>query len=90
MSESVTPEQVRQGMADGAIVEVPHHACAFCKFMTRYVLGDDGQLWFDPGCHCNEGGWEPRSWQDAADWINMQPSDAIRIEIASRFGVTLS
>jgi len=50
---------------------------------------DGEQLYFNPGCGCSWSPREPRSWDDAAVWINMQTSVEWRNKIAARFGIDL-
>lgn len=81
-------ELIRAMIAAG-ITEVPHHACALCGYETCYRRRDE-MLTFDAGCYCTDRRRElPRSWQDAADWINMQTDLAKARKLAARFGLTL-
>lgn len=87
---TVTAEQVREAMTRENITAVDHHECSICGYMTKYVVGDDGELWFDPGCYCTSGeGWRPSGYQGAADWINIQMNHEIRRKLANRFGIAL-
>lgn len=83
----VTAEQVRAAVLAAGIVEIPHHDCAACGEWVRYIVHRES-LYFDPSCGC---AWtpfpEPREWQNAADWINMQSSDNVRSELMKRFGI---
>ena len=54
-----------------------------------------GDLYFDPTCYCSRTSRYPvqagfRSWQDAADWINMQEDETARAEIMQKFGLTVT
>jgi hypothetical protein len=69
------------------ITSVDHHMCSLCGYMTKYVVGDDGELWFDSGCYCSSGGWRSSSYQDAANWINMQPGTEGRKRLMAKFGL---
>lgn len=82
----VTAEQLRTAVAANRIMKIDHHACAMCKHVVFYSVVD-GSLFFNGGCGC---GWESpqgRSWQSAADWINMQTDETVRYHIMSRFGI---
>jgi hypothetical protein len=82
----VTGDQVREAMQAAGITYVEHHACGLCGYMTNYQV-IDGALYFYPGCDCSYGPRERRSFQDAADWINMQSSDTARARLLQRFGL---
>lgn len=86
----VTSEQVKAAALAAGIMRVDHHDCGGCGYMTAYLITPQGDLYFDPGCNCTYGyGPEPRSWEDAADWINLQSNPHWRNVIASRFGLYL-
>lgn len=88
MAEKVTGEEVRQAVTAAGIARVDHHKCSMCGYMTHYSV-NDGQLFFNPGCHC--GTWrgpEPKSWDDAAAWINMQSDPAWNVKLRAAFGIT--
>jgi hypothetical protein len=83
----VTGEQVRDAMTAAGIVFVKVSDCSICGYITRYLRIED-KLGFDPGCYCTgRGGVEPRSWDHAADWINMQTNEAARARIMAAFGL---
>ena len=84
----VTGEQVRDAMIAANVTHVDHHDCGGCGAMVFYSRQGD-QLYFNPACDC--GGWspaEPRGWNDAAEWINMQRAPEWQEKIAARFGLT--
>jgi hypothetical protein len=86
--ENVTGEQVRDAMIAAGIESVDHHPCGGCSHMVQYFREGDN-LFFDPSCKCIAGnGPEPRSWDDAADWINKQSHPEAKVNIAKRFGFT--
>ena len=81
-----TGDQVEEAMIEKEIEQVDHHECGICGVMVYYSrIGD--QLYFNPGCGCSYRGPEPRSWQSAADWINMQSNEEWRNKLAQRFGL---
>lgn len=89
----VTGEQVRDAVAKAGISRVEHHDCGGCGYMTAYLI-EDGNLYFDPGCFCGRTVQpEPRSWDSAADWINMQSRTGqygdVAAKIAAKFGLDL-
>lgn len=88
MTVRITGEQVKKAVMAANIKTVNHHECSICGCMVRYVV-DDGDLFFDPSCFCSSWmtGYEPRTWDDAANWINMQSDEKWRVEIARRFGI---
>lgn len=89
MRDTSGPE-IKHCMAEHNITKVDHHTCGICHYMTNYYVSD-GQLHFDPGCDCTGGGgWRESSFQDAAEWVNMQSIEANKIDIAKKFGVDLT
>lgn len=86
-TQNVTGEQVRQAMAAANITYVEHHECCGCGYMTNYRV-QDGRLYFDPGCHCTRGaGWRLTSFDEAADWINIQTNEDVRLQLRVKFGL---
>ena len=89
MENRVTGEMVKQAMIEKNITAVDHHDCGGCGVMVRYYREGE-QLYFDPSCGCSSlGGPEPRDWDNAANWINMQSREENAEEIALRFGIDL-
>lgn len=88
---NVNGEQVKTAVMTAGIVLIEHHSCAICNYMTRYIHVN-GDLYFDAGCYCGRtmSDLEPRSWDEAARWINMQSNEAARVNIAKRFGIDLT
>jgi hypothetical protein len=88
---SVNGEQVKTAVMAAGIVLIEHHSCAICNYMTRYIHVN-GDLFFDAGCYCGRtmSDLEPRSWDEAARWINMQSNEAVRVNIARKFGIDLT
>jgi hypothetical protein len=88
---TVTGEQVREAAMKAGITRIDHHDCGGCGYMCNYQIVR-GQLYFDPGCDCSRYGpaqIEPREWESAARWINMQSRPEIRAKIAANFGLVL-
>lgn len=87
MKGEVTGELVEAAMSAAGIHTVDHHTCAACGYMTKYVR-KGGQLFFDAGCYCTDFAREPepKTWDEAAAWINMQGPE-FRDEIAAHFGI---
>ncbi len=85
---AITGEQVKAAMIAADIVEVEHHRCNICQHMVRYVRKGTS-LYFDSCCPCSnlDLGLEARSFDSAADWINMQPTVEKRAKIAALFGL---
>lgn len=91
----VTGEQVKQAVMKAGITRIDHHDCGGCGYMTAYLI-ENGDLYFDPGCDCSRYGRsppEPRSWDSAAGWINMQARTGehgdIGAKVAAKFGLEL-
>lgn len=90
MADRVTGEQVRAAALAARIERVDRHRCSVCGYQTVYlVIG--GNLFFDAGCWCPPHPRDPamRSWDSAADLIEMQTDPIRRVEIAKRFGLDL-
>ena len=84
----VTAEQVKAAMMAANLDWAVSHDCSICGTDVGYVRVGD-RLYFRPACHCSFSPEEPRTWQDAADWINMQSGDEHKAKIAARFGLAL-
>jgi hypothetical protein len=82
----VTGEQVRDAMIAADISVAPTRECSLCGYPMSYSREGE-RLFYDPGCDCSWRGREPREWQSAADWINMQTNPTIRDGIRARFGL---
>lgn len=83
----VTADQVKRAMAHSNITHVNHHACGICNSMTAYVIHKD-KLYYDSSCNCTyDGRPEQRSFQDAADWINMQDNPDVIADLYKKFGL---
>lgn len=82
----VTAKQVKTACLAAKIVRVPHHDCGLCGSWTCYRV-QDGNLFFDSSCDCCPPSEpQPRAWDDAADWINMQTDDVHRNRLMQAFG----
>lgn len=88
----VTGEQVKEAAEKAGITRIDHHDCGGCGMMVFYSI-HGGQLYFNPGCGCSWSPREPRSWESAADWINMQSRSGeygdVGARIAAKFGIKL-
>lgn len=84
--QDVTGEQVRDAMIKANIDKVDHHKCGICK-ATVYFSRIGDQLYFNSGCICSYSPPEPRSWDDAAEWINMQSNKEWRLKLMQNFGL---
>lgn len=85
----VTGEQVKAAVIAANIEYVDHHDCGGCGYMTQYLREGD-RLYFDPGCYCSRYGPTMtglRTWDDAAEWINMQSDQEVRDKLRLRFGL---
>lgn len=86
----VTANQLRDAAVAAGVRKIDHHDCSFCGYMVAYYVRD-GELYFDSGCNCtsNPDSFQRRSWQSAAEWINMQTDPAHARRIAAAFGLVL-
>lgn len=87
----VTGQQLLESVLKNNIKQIDHHRCFICDQMTRYYV-INGQLYFDSSCFCTtySSPRELESWDEAANWINMQSNSEIAKQIALRFGIDLS
>lgn len=81
----VTGEEVREAALAAGITRIEHHNCGLCRAPVFYSI-HEGALFFNPGCDCSWSPPEPRSWESAAEWINMQSREDAREMIKQRFG----
>lgn len=84
MSTKITGEQVKAAVLNAGITYIPHHDCGLCGEKVAYQVFD-GNLFFCPGCGCSYSPPEPRTWESAAEFINMQ-NEKGRIELMAKFG----
>lgn len=88
----VTGQQVQEAVRKAGISRIDHHDCGICGQMVCYVVADD-QLFFSPGCGCSWGPIERRSWDSAAEYINMQQRSGewgdVGAKVAAGFGLEL-
>jgi ribosomal protein L37AE/L43A len=70
----VTGNQVREAMMAANITQVDHHECGICGEMTFYSR-EGCNLFFNAGCGCAWSPPQPREWNDAAEFINMQDAE---------------
>ena len=82
----VTGQQVKEAVKAAGLTWIPHHDCGCCGATVGYTVhGED--LYFAPGCDCSWTPEEPRTWDSAADWINMQ-NEEWRAKLMAKFGMT--
>jgi hypothetical protein len=87
-NDKITGEQVKAGVMKLGVSYIPHHDCSICGVEVGYVILG-GDLFFDSGCGCLRGNnIRPASWDEPADWINMQFSPDVRKMLMDRFGVS--
>lgn len=84
----VTGEQVKAAVLAAKLRKIPHHECSICGVMVFYKIRGE-QLFFDSGCGCSEGSFELRTWDEAAQFINMQDDEKVRAEIMASFGMQI-
>lgn len=84
----ITADQLRESVSKANIQAVAHHRCGACEAFTYYVI-QEGHLFFDGTCECTQArsGLRPLSWDDAAEWINMQHDENTKKAILARFGI---
>lgn len=83
----ITAAQVKNAIQRNGITSIDHHDCSICGYMCRYVIRESGNVFFDPGCYCTEGQYRDASYQDIANWYNMQSNDDVRARIGKAIGL---
>lgn len=81
----VTGEQVRDAVVKAGIRIIKQHQCSICNYWVFWFF-ENGKLFFNPSCKCNRSGGLRRTWQDAADWINLHSNESKKRKIMQRFG----
>lgn len=88
----VTGQEVADAVQKAGITRIDHHNCGICGHMVCYTVDQD-QLFFNPGCGCSWSPPEHRSWQSAADYINVQSRSGkwgdVAAKVAKGFGLEL-
>ena len=80
-----TGEELKRQAEVRNITRWDHHDCGLCGYMTAYHFRD-GEVYFDPGCYCANGGMSPRSWDDVAEFYNMQTHPETQARFAAFWG----
>lgn len=77
----ITAEQVAAAVKDKGYHRVHVHNCSMCDYPCGYIF-DGGDVRYDSGCDCT-GRYQVhrRSYEDVADWVNMQSSPEWREKI---------
>lgn len=82
----ITADDVRDAVEKKSIMRIDHHKCSMCDHMVFYSVVD-GLLFFNGACGCAWESPQLRSWQSAADYINMQDNETSRLHIMKQFGL---
>lgn len=88
ISTRLTGDQVKAAMIAAELDFAGFSHCSMCGYITRF-LRDGENLLFDGGCYCVSYPPDPRTWDSAADLINMQ-NDEWKVKLADGFGITLT
>lgn len=83
----VTGDEVKAAALAANIKHIPHHDCGICGENVHYRVDDEGNLFFHSACGCSWSPAQPRPWQDAADWINMQSKPEWHNKLRVLFGL---
>lgn len=88
----VTGEQVREAVQKAGLTWVTNHDCSLCGVDVGYVINGD-QVFYRSGCGCSWSPDRPISWDEVAEFINMQkrsgPWGDVMARVAANFGITL-
>ncbi len=85
MSERITAEKFREAMIRRNCGEIVTHYCPLCQYPIKFVQ-DNGELFYDPGCHCVKKTWHEAKWQDLVDEI-YKFELSIQLEIFKKLGI---
>ena len=89
----VTAKQVCEAVEQAGITRIDHHDCSICGHMVYYSV-NQGQLFFNSGCGCSWSPARPSSWEEAAEYINMQSREGkwgdVGARVAKGFGIDLA
>lgn len=66
---------------------IPHHECGICEATVGYYQNSDTDLWFDSSCDCGGGGGHCATFQDLANFINMQTNENARKHLMVMYGL---
>lgn len=87
----VGAKEVKDAAMAAGLRWVPHHDCGLCSKEVGWRITPEGQLFFDGRCGCVLiYPMQPRTWQQAADDINMKTTAKWFLESARRFGLDAS
>lgn len=83
----VTADEVKAAMIQANIEAVYVRECSLCG-SGMYYRREGEQLFYDSNCDCVTftTPLQARSWQSAADWINMNTGD-VQLRIKKAFGL---
>lgn len=86
IAKVVTGEEVKSACLSKKIAKVKCRECSICHTALNYhVQGED--VFFDSSCDCtSSGGWQARTWEDAARIINIQTNPIIKVKFMEEFG----
>lgn len=84
----VTGDELKAAMIEKGLTYVAFSDCSLCGYQTNFQRrGQD--LYFDAGCHCIAGPLSPRSWEHAAQVINVQEDSPFGIKLKQGFGLAV-
>ena len=68
------------------IYRIPHHECSICGHMVQYEVYRE-ELFFNSSCECVSSNVSKRTWEDAAEWVEMQSNEDAKKRILKVFGL---
>lgn len=78
---AISPEQVKNAVYAAGITRVETRRCSLTGETMFYSIDGDSVSYYDTS------GYQLRSWDDIAGWINMQSKPEIKAQIAAKFGL---
>ena len=84
----VTGTELRESCESQGIKVIEHHNCSICDVAVSYQVDTHGRIYFCSSCGCASSLPRLTTWDDAAEFVNMQ-NDEQKPVLAARFGVKL-
>jgi hypothetical protein len=81
--QKYSAEWVRQQAQEKGASWLVNHDCSLCGTDVGYIINGE-QVSFRSGCGCSWSPDRPSSFEEIAEWLQMQKSDEIRDRIMAK------
>lgn len=75
-----TAQEFRSAAIKYSISTWRFRECSICGCPIGYLFFQDREVYFDGGCDCCWGDLRPSTWEDVAEFYNMQTNDKMIAE----------